>query len=76
MTDLLPSHYLTVHQSAIRSITWVRAPPLSSSGQLRVDQDPTIIVSVGYDGLECLTDLREGRGTVMNRTRGTTEPST
>ncbi|KAJ6620827.1 hypothetical protein B0H10DRAFT_2020767 [Mycena sp. CBHHK59/15] len=68
-TNILPSHYLTVHQSAIRALTWVRAPPSWPSGTPRVDADPTVIVSGGYDGLECLTDIREGHGSVMNRTR-------
>ncbi|KAH6902491.1 hypothetical protein BKA70DRAFT_1520930 [Coprinopsis sp. MPI-PUGE-AT-0042] len=30
---------------------------------------PTVIASGGYDGVECLTDVREGRGSIMNRTR-------
>jgi hypothetical protein len=68
--NILPSHYLTVHQSAIRALAWVRAPPSWPSGATRLDGDPTVIVSGGYDGLECLTDIREGHGSVMNRTRG------
>ncbi|KAJ7459664.1 hypothetical protein FB451DRAFT_1045765 [Mycena latifolia] len=67
--DILPSHYLTIHQSAIRALAWVRAPPSWPSGVPRVDADPTVIVSGGYDGLECLTDIREGHGSIMNRTR-------
>jgi len=70
VTDLLPTHYLSVHQSAIRAIAWIRAPPSWPSGKSRYDQDPTVIASAGYDGVECLTDLREGRGAIMNRTRG------
>ncbi|KAK7048195.1 pre-mRNA splicing factor [Favolaschia claudopus] len=68
-TDILPTHYLTVHQSAIRAIAWVRAPPSWPSGAPRLDGDPTVICSGGYDGLECLTDIREGHCSVMNRTR-------
>ncbi|KAJ6509010.1 hypothetical protein C8R45DRAFT_969593 [Mycena sanguinolenta] len=68
-SDILPSHYLTVHQSAIRAVAWVRAPPSTPSGLPRLDGDPTVICSGGYDGLECLTDIREGHGSVMNRTR-------
>ena len=70
VTGLLPNYYLSVHQSAIRAIAWIRAPTSWPSGNLRFDQDPTVIVSGGYDGVECLTDLREGRGVIMNRTRG------
>jgi transcription factor C subunit 6 len=70
ITNILPTHYLTVHQSAIRAIAWIRAPPASSTGVPRTDQDPTVIASGGYDGVECLTDVREGSGCVTNRTRG------
>ncbi|KAJ3511591.1 hypothetical protein NLJ89_g4010 [Agrocybe chaxingu] len=69
VTDILPTHYITVHQSAIRSLAWIRAPPSSPSGTPCLDQDPTTIASGGYDGMECMTDIREGRGVVMNRTR-------
>jgi transcription factor C subunit 6 len=70
ITDLLPSYYLTIHQSAIRALAWIRAPPCNPSGTPRTDQDPTVIASAGYDGMECLTDVRQGHGSVMNRTRG------
>lgn len=59
-----------MHQSAIRALTWIRAPPSGPSGEAQFDQDPTVVASAGYDGLECFTDVREGRGAVMNRTRG------
>ncbi|KAI0748428.1 hypothetical protein C8Q80DRAFT_1171827 [Daedaleopsis nitida] len=65
---LLPTHYFTVHQSAIRSLAWVRAPVYSASGDETAD-DPTVIVSGGYDGVECVTDIRDMSGNVMNRTR-------
>ena len=35
-----------------------------------MDGDPTVVASGGYDGMECMTDIREGHGSVMNRTRG------
>ncbi|THU84354.1 hypothetical protein K435DRAFT_733265 [Dendrothele bispora CBS 962.96] len=69
ITDLLPTHYLTTHQSAIRALSWIRAPPSYPSGKPRVDENPTVIASGGYDGMECLSDIREGHGSVMNRTR-------
>ncbi|KAJ3576235.1 hypothetical protein NP233_g555 [Leucocoprinus birnbaumii] len=69
IVDLLPSHYITVHQSAIRALAWIKTPPSSSSGNPIVGEDPTVIASGGYDGMECLTDIREGHGSVMNRTR-------
>ncbi|KAF8630441.1 hypothetical protein AX17_005418 [Amanita inopinata Kibby_2008] len=68
-TDLLPTHYLSVHQSAIRALCWIRAPPCQPSGLVRTDDNPTVIASGGYDGVECMTDIREGRASVMNRTR-------
>lgn len=69
ITNILPTHYITVHQSAIRALTWLRAPPSCPSGAPRTNSDPTVIASGGYDGMECMTDIREGHGSVMNRTR-------
>ncbi|TFK90283.1 hypothetical protein K466DRAFT_543680 [Polyporus arcularius HHB13444] len=65
---LLPTHYFTAHQSAIRSLAWVRAPVYDAEGEETAD-DPTVIVSGGYDGVECVTDIRDMCGNVMNRTR-------
>lgn len=70
VTNIRPSQYLTVHQAAIRALAWIQAPPYTASGELCMDGDPTVIASGGYDGSECLTDIREGRGAIMNRTRG------
>lgn len=70
ITDLLPTHYMTVHQCAIRAVVWVRAPTSWPSGRPRIDEDPTVVATGGYDGLECMTDIREGHGSIMNRTRG------
>ncbi|KZV71848.1 hypothetical protein PENSPDRAFT_650271 [Peniophora sp. CONT] len=67
--DLLPSHYQYVHQSGVRAVSWVRAPPASSSGEFRTDVDPTVIASGGHDGTECLWDIRDPGANVMNRTR-------
>ncbi|KIY46871.1 hypothetical protein FISHEDRAFT_46417 [Fistulina hepatica ATCC 64428] len=73
LASLVPTHYMTVHQSAIRAVTWVRAPSSTpwkdSPGDPCVDDDPHIIVSGGYDGMEAFTDIREARRSVMNRTR-------
>ncbi|KAI0373079.1 hypothetical protein BV20DRAFT_990682 [Pilatotrama ljubarskyi] len=67
-TPLLPTHYFTAHQSAIRSLSWVRAPTISASGEATTD-DPTVIASGGYDGVECITDIRDMCGNAINRTR-------
>ena len=37
---------------------------------LRLDRDPTVVVSGGYDGAQIVTDIRDLRGNIMNRTRG------
>jgi len=62
-TAVLPIGYYGVHQSAIRALSWVRVPDRHGNG-------PTVIASGGYDGLQCLTDIRELGGHVFNRTRG------
>jgi hypothetical protein len=59
--------YFCVHQSAIRALTWVRVPDRHGNG-------PTVIASGGYDGLQCLTDIRDLGGHVFNRTRGGPQP--
>ncbi|KAH9980956.1 hypothetical protein BGW80DRAFT_1162238 [Lactifluus volemus] len=59
---VLPIGYFCAHQSAIRTLTWVRVPDRQGNG-------PTVIASGGYDGLQCLTDIREVGGYVFNRTR-------
>ncbi|KAI9459447.1 hypothetical protein BJY52DRAFT_1186406 [Lactarius psammicola] len=59
---ILPMGYFCVHQSAIRALTWVRVPDRHGNG-------PTVIASGGYDGLQCLTDIRDLGGHVFNRTR-------
>ncbi|PPQ65649.1 hypothetical protein CVT24_011803 [Panaeolus cyanescens] len=69
ITNVLPTHYLSVHQSAIRALAWVKAPPALPSGLPSVGRSPTVIASGGYDGMECMTDIRSGHGSVMNRTR-------
>ena len=58
-------------ESAIRALAWIRVPPTDGSGVSSPSEDPTVIASGGYDGVECLTDIREPHGNVVNRTRGT-----
>ncbi|CDO73671.1 hypothetical protein BN946_scf185014.g141 [Trametes cinnabarina] len=65
---LFPTHYFMAHQSAIRSLAWIRAPAISASGELTSD-NPTVIASGGYDGVECVTDIRDISPNVINRTR-------
>ncbi|THH16490.1 hypothetical protein EW146_g4149 [Bondarzewia mesenterica] len=54
---IFPTHYMLVHQSAIRALSWIRAPKYSSSNEPLMTDDPSVIASGGYDGVECLTDI-------------------
>ncbi|KAI6007138.1 hypothetical protein EDD15DRAFT_2395168 [Pisolithus albus] len=67
--NILPMYYICVHQSAVRAITWIRVPPTNARGDPATSEDPTVIASGGYDGVECLIDTREPHGYVVNRTR-------
>ncbi|KAH7889341.1 hypothetical protein F5I97DRAFT_1993652 [Phlebopus sp. FC_14] len=67
--NIFPTRFVAVHQSAIRAVAWIRLPPTDSKGIPADSEDPTIIASGGYDGVECLTDVREPHGNVINRTR-------
>lgn len=69
ITDILPQFYSSVHQSAIRAVTWMRIPP-SSSGSPLWDEDPVIIATGGYDGAQGYVDLRDAAMNEFNRTRG------
>ncbi|GJJ12293.1 hypothetical protein Clacol_006534 [Clathrus columnatus] len=68
---LYPTHYVSIHQSAVRSIAWAKVPPRSPSGLPRTDGDPTVILSGGYDGVVMATDIRDLRGNIVYRTRAT-----
>lgn len=69
ITAILPIHYFSPHQSAIRSISWIRAPGGSTEDEITAD-DPTVIVSGGYDGLLAAVDLRMPSANAVYRTRG------
>ncbi|KAG9091189.1 hypothetical protein FS749_016733, partial [Ceratobasidium sp. UAMH 11750] len=66
---LLPTHYISTHQSRVQSLKWVRIP--SQPTNPTQDEDPTIIVSGGFDGHVYATDLRHpgGMGVSMYRCR-------
>ncbi|KAH0825856.1 hypothetical protein J3R83DRAFT_7521 [Lanmaoa asiatica] len=68
--DTLPTHFIAVHQSVIRALAWIRVPPTDGSDVPNLFEDPMVIASRGYDGVECLTDIREPHGNLVNRTRG------
>ncbi|KAG8886435.1 hypothetical protein FRB98_001296 [Tulasnella sp. 332] len=56
---ILPTYFRRVHQSAIRSLAWMKLPPSNGSGRFCFSQDPTIICSVGYDGQVLFVDVRD-----------------
>jgi transcription factor C subunit 6 len=76
---LRPTHYIPVHQSAIRALAWVCAPPPSTvntdadadtvADGMDYTSDPYIIASGGYDGVTALTPLPMRQGFVVTRTR-------
>lgn len=66
---LFPTHYFPVHQSAIRAIAWVNAPCAATDGTYDFKGNPCVIASGGYDGVECVTDIRDLYGSTINRTR-------
>ncbi|GAA6010186.1 hypothetical protein JCM10207_005657 [Rhodosporidiobolus poonsookiae] len=76
---LRPTHFFPAHSSVIRSLCFVPAPSCSLSSPSAAkdydlaDQDPTGIISTGYDGSTLLNDLRQpagmGGGAVLNHER-------
>ncbi|KAJ4495681.1 hypothetical protein C8J55DRAFT_494537 [Lentinula edodes] len=69
ITNLLPTQYLNIHQAAIRTLAWIRPPTNDRLREPRYDEDPMILGSGGNDGVVCLTKIRSGHGSVMDRTR-------
>jgi transcription factor C subunit 6 len=67
--NMLPTHYISIHQCAVRALAWIRIPPTNGSGVSSTSEDPMFLATGGYDGLECLTDIREPHGNIVNRTR-------
>ena len=56
-----PIHYLLTNEASIRSIAFVRTPPLSRSldGSLDLASEPSLLVTAGYDGSVTMVDLSE-----------------
>ncbi|KAF9651500.1 hypothetical protein BDM02DRAFT_3091246 [Thelephora ganbajun] len=67
--DILPQFYTSIHQSAVRAVSWMRIPPSSPSGSPLWNEDPVIIATGGYDGAQGYIDLRDGVMNEFNRTR-------
>ncbi|GAA6016034.1 hypothetical protein JCM11491_000646 [Sporobolomyces phaffii] len=66
LSSVRPTHYLSAHACAIRSIVFANIPPRATSrdalGSFDLDGEPRKIATVGYDGSTLLTDLRESDG--------------
>lgn len=56
-----PAQYFPVHTAIIRSITFIRSPPLSPEldGSPDLDGEPTRIATIGYDGTANVVDLQD-----------------
>lgn len=56
-----PIQYFTVGQGAIRTIGFIRTPPIGAQGKGEVDPDldPVAVCTTGYDGGSYYIDLRD-----------------
>lgn len=71
-----PTHYITLHAAPVRSLTWIRTPPISQNGEPDVNQDPTFLASTGYDGSMKLVDTEDiGSSATLIHERGETKPN-
>lgn len=66
-----PTHFFTPHQSAVRSVAWIRAPTVSADGETTSDP-PTVLLTAGFDGVLNITDTRIPCPSELFRTRGLT----
>ncbi|CAG8759575.1 16204_t:CDS:2, partial [Acaulospora colombiana] len=62
-------HYFPVHQNAIQSLSWIRAPSTSAKGDYLLRGDPTYICSNGSEGTVKITDVRDGVPRLLVRNR-------
>lgn len=54
-----PTHFKPVHSAPVKSISWVRTPPIGQSGKPDVDGDPAFLASTGYDGSVKILDTQD-----------------
>ncbi|KAH9980954.1 hypothetical protein BGW80DRAFT_1441577 [Lactifluus volemus] len=68
LSSTISAHALTLHAAVlpIGYFAHISLPSVRSPG---FAYGPTVIASGGYDGLQCLRDIREVGGYVFNRTR-------
>jgi transcription factor C subunit 6 len=67
--EMAPTRVLCAHQSAVRALVFVGAPPPSASGGLDWGADPELLASAGHDGVLALSSLITGSSAVAGRTR-------
>ena len=54
----------------VRSVSWVRVPPVKGTGDFATNKNPTVVTSVGNDGVLVYTDIIEQTSYTVNRTTG------
>lgn len=54
-----PTHFKPVHSAPVKSISWVRTPPILQSGKPDLDGDPAFLASTGYDGSVKMLDTQD-----------------
>ncbi|KAA1082420.1 hypothetical protein PGT21_002601 [Puccinia graminis f. sp. tritici] len=54
-----PSHYKPVHSAPVKSISWIRTPPVGRSGKFDLEGDPAFLTSTGYDGSVKMVDVQD-----------------
>ncbi|KAG0143638.1 hypothetical protein CROQUDRAFT_109056 [Cronartium quercuum f. sp. fusiforme G11] len=68
-----PTHYIPFHAAPVRSVIWIRTPPINQRGEPETDQDPTFLASTGYDGSMKLVDTEDiGGSATLIHERGET----
>lgn len=66
-----PTHYFQIHDSAVSSIIWQMVPPTDADGKMREDHAPSVLVTAGYDGSNCMVDISDPwTSAVANHGRG------
>jgi len=55
----IPSDIVTAHSAAIKTIRWVRLPPVDTRHKLHLDWAPDYLLTVGWDGNLNFLDIRD-----------------
>lgn len=57
-----PTHFQPIHSAPVKSICWIRTPPISQLGQPEIDGDPIFLSSTGYDGSVMMINTQDLAG--------------